>query len=87
MTFARFLVWAWAKVDVLAVEAAQADMGSADAQLRLQAAGGVGDGRHPRDHRAARPDAAAKDPMALGFPIGFGCMQLRECCRWRASWM
>jgi len=35
LTFARFLVWAWAKVDVLAVEAVRAAMGSADAQLRL----------------------------------------------------
>ncbi|MCJ7677114.1 MAG: hypothetical protein MUO35_05280 [Anaerolineales bacterium] len=78
MTFARLLVWAWAKVGVLAVEAAQADMGSADAQLRLLAAGGVGDGRPPTDHRAARPGAAAKDPMALGLLCVFGCMQLRE---------
>ena len=35
MTFAGFLVWAWAKVDVLAAEAVRAAMGSADAQLRL----------------------------------------------------
>jgi len=30
-----FLVWAWAKVDVLAVEAVRATMGSADAHVRL----------------------------------------------------
>jgi len=42
LAFARLLVWAWGKVGVLAVEAARADIGWADAQLKLQAVSEMG---------------------------------------------